>query len=252
MPTTRITGPAAVLGATLGAAALIAGGLLAASTTSGGATAHRTTARAVDPAGFDHPRANAYFPLVPGTVSRYRGSDEGERFRERVVVTHRTKLIEGVRTTVVRDVLRRADGSLAEKTRDWYAADNDGRVWYFGERTATYDRRGHVLSREGSWQAGVDGAVAGTIMPPDPRPTDAFRQEFYRRHAEDQAWIVQRNAVTTVPYGHLRHVVRSFEWSRLEPDVTSEKLYGRGLGIVRERDVAGGEERFVLVSVRHR
>ena len=44
---------------------------------------------------------------------------------------------------------------------------------------------------------------------------------------------------------------RSFEWTRLEPDVLSMKFYGRGLGIVSERDVAGGTEIFRLVSVTH-
>jgi len=158
-------------------------------------------------------------------------------------------VIQGVRTTVVRDVLRRADGSLAEKTEDWYAPDNHGNVWYFGEKTATYDENGHLESREGSWQAGVDGAVAGTIMPAGPEPTDAYRQELYRGHAEDQAWIVEGGITTTVPYGKVRHVVRTFEWTRLERKVLSEKLYAPGLGIVRERDLAGGNETFVLVSV---
>jgi hypothetical protein len=203
------------------------------------------------PAQFDHPRANPYFPLRPGTVSRYRGSEDGEHFREKVTVTFRTRTIQGVTTTAVRDVLRRADGTLAERTTDWYAADDGGNVWYFGERTATYDEQGHLDSREGSWQAGVDGAVAGTVMPADPKPTDAYRQEYLRRHAEDQAWIVQRNGRVRVPYGHLAHVVRTFEWTRLEPRVVSEKIYAPGLGIVRERDVAGGNERFALVSVRH-
>ena len=199
---------------------------------------------------FNHPQPNPYFPLRPGTIARYRGTEDGERFRETVTVTRRTKTILGVRTTVVRDVLRHRDGSLAEKTVDWYAADNDGNVWYFGENTATYED-GQLDSREGSWQAGVDGAVPGTIMPADPRPTDAYRQEFLRGHAEDQAWIVQRNAVVRVPYGKLRHVVRSFEWTRLEPRVLSAKFYAPGLGIVRERDVAGGNETFELVWVRH-
>jgi len=212
-----------------------------------GGTAVPTASTAVG-ARFDHPQANPYFPLRPGTVARYRGSEDGERFREVVRVTSRTKVILGVRTTVVRDVLRRADGTLAERTSDWYAADNDGNVWYFGERTATYDEHGQLESREGSWQAGVHGAVAGTIMPADPRPTDAYRQEYLKGHAEDQAWVVQHNARVRVPYGHLRHVVRTFEWSRLEPHVVSVKFYGRGLGIVRERDVAGGNEVFVLVS----
>ena len=55
-----------------------------------------------------------------------------------------------------------------------------------------------------------------------------------------------------MPYGTLHGVVRTFEWSRLEKDVVSTKLYAEGLGIVRERDVAGGDELFVLVSVHHR
>jgi hypothetical protein len=206
-------------------------------------------AGAVDPADFTSPVANPYFPLVAGKVFRYRGTEDGEHFRERVTITHDTKTILGVETTVVRDVLRRADGSLAEKTHDWYADDNAGNVWYFGERTATYDRHGHVQSREGSWQAGVNGATAGTIMPADPHPTDAYRQELYRGHAEDQAWIVQRGFRVRVPYRTVKHVVRSFEWTRLESDVISMKLYAPGLGIVMEHDVAGGNERFVLVGV---
>jgi hypothetical protein len=236
---------------TLAASVAVLGAISAAAASSGGpsATVPRAT---VDPSRFDSPQQNRYFPLRPGTVSRYRGTEDGDTYRERVLVTHRTKVIQGVTTTVVSDILRRADGSPAEKTRDWYAADDDGNVWYFGESTSTFDRRGHVESREGSWQAGVDGAVAGTIMPADPRPTAAYRQELYRGHAEDQAWIVQRNASTHVPYGTLRHLVRSFEWTRLEQDVLSLKLYAPGLGIVREKDMSGGDESFVLLSVHHR
>ena len=219
---------------------------------SGGGPATSAPESAVKPGQFDNPKQNRYFPLQPGTVSRYRGTDDGDRYHERVRVTHRTKRIQGVTTTVVSDVLRRADGSLAEKTRDWYAPDNAGNVWYFGEATATYDERGQLESREGSWRAGVDGAVAGKIMPANPRPTNAYRQEYDPGHAEDQAWIVQRNTHTTVPYGTLHHVVRSFEWTRLEKKVLSLKLYAPGLGIVREKDMSGGNEKFVLVSVHHR
>jgi hypothetical protein len=200
---------------------------------------------------FDHPRQNRYFPLKPGMVTRFTGTDEGEQFVEKVKVTHHKKTILGVRATVVRDVLRRSDGSLAEKTHDWYAADNDGNVWYFGERTATYDDQGKLDSREGSWKAGRRGAVAGLIMPHHPKATDAYRQEFFKGHAEDQAWIVQRHATVTVPLGTFHNVVRSFEWSKLEKGVVSVKLYARGLGIVREKDLVGGSEVFDLTSVRH-
>lgn len=245
MKTTKL---AALTAAT---AAVLAGGSLLANSPStrpvGADTAE--AAPAVNPAHFNHPQQNRYFPLEVGTVFRYRGVDEGERLREVVTVTARKKTVEGVRTTVVRDVVRSTDGALVEKTHDWYAADDDGNVWYFGEATATYDEQGDVESREGSWQAGVDGAVAGVIMPADPRPTDAYRQELYRGQAEDQAWIVQRHFSVEVPYGKVRDVVRSFEWSRLEPGVMSTKLYGPGLGIIRERDISGGNESFELVSV---
>jgi hypothetical protein len=208
-------------------------------------------ASGIDPGDFSAPVANPYFPLKPGTILHYRGSEDGQRFRERVTVTDFTKMILGVKTTVILDVLRRADGTVAEKTHDWYADDNAGNVWYFGEQTATYDRKGNVRSREGSWEAGVHGAVAGTIMPADPRPTDAYRQEFLAGHAEDQAWIVQRGFHVSVPYKSLDRIVKSFEWTKLEPHVISMKLYAPGLGIVMERDVAGGTERFELVNVSH-
>src|SRR4051812_16515877 len=188
--------------------------------------AHSTQAvRALDPGDFQHPAANIYFPLRPGTVFRYRGSDERQHFTERLAVTHRKKTIQGVQTRVISDVLRRADGSLAEKTSDWYAADNKGNAWYFGENTATYKPNGQVESREGSWQAGVHGAVAGLIMPANPGPTDAYRQEYWRDHAEDQAWIVARHGHVVTPYGKLAHIVRSYEWSRLEKGVISVKFY---------------------------
>lgn len=232
----------------------LAAGLAASALIGAGAAGSASTPRAavtggVDPASFTAPRHNPYFPLTPGLTTRLRGSEDGERFRERVMVTARTKLIQGVRTTVVRDVVRRSDGTVAERTVDWYANDNAGNVWYFGESTATYDEHGNLESREGSWKAGVDGAVAGLIMPANPKPTDAYRQEFLRGEAEDQAWIVSRGVRMRVPAGRFTHVVRTFEWTRLEPRVVSVKFYARGVGIIAERDVAGGNERFVLVSV---
>lgn len=215
----------------------------------GAGSAASAPADAIRPSHFNHPQANPYFPVQPGMVLRYRGTDGAEKFRERVTITHKTRVIEGIKATVVHDVLRRDDGTIAEATHDWYADDNNGNVWYLGEATATYDRSGKVESREGSWQAGVNGAVAGLIMPADPRPTDAYRQEYWRGHAEDQAWIVQNNATRQVPLGTFHHVVRSYEWSRLEKRNVSVKFYARGLGIVSEHDIAGGTENFKLVSV---
>lgn len=246
--TKRLTVVAAVLA--LAGAAIVELGMSGAG--AAGSHSQQVSAReagTIDPANFSNPQPNPYYPLTPGLVTKYRGTDDGRHYRERVTITHQHKVIEGVRARVSRDVLRRADGTIAEKTFDWYANDNTGNVWYLGEDTATYDRSGRLKSRAGSWQAGVDGAVAGLIMPADPRPTDAYRQEYRKGSAEDQAWVVQRHDKVRVPYGTVRDVVRTYEWSRLEPGVVSVKLYGPHLGIVKERDVAGGTEKFWLVSV---
>jgi hypothetical protein len=202
-----------------------------------------------DPANFTRPVTNVYFPLTPGLVTRLHGRDEDESFVEKVRVTHRVKPIAGVTATVVRDVVRRSDGVVAETTDDWYANDNQGNVWYLGEDTATYDEHGNLQDREGSWEAGKAGAQPGIIMPADPRPSHADFMEYSRGVAEDQAWVVQRRTRVHTPGGRFTDVVRTFEWGRLEPNVISQKFYAAGLGIVEEQDVAGGgNEHFWVVS----
>ena len=213
-------------------------------------TMHGARAGSVDPADFNAPVANPYYPLEPGTTNVYRGTKDGEGVTTRTTVTHRTKAIQGVTVTVVRDVARHR-GHLIEKTSDWYAADNQGNVWYFGEKTATYAPDGHVTSTEGSWKAGVDGAVAGIIMVANPRPPVSYGQEFYPGHAEDQAWVVQRGGSLTIPYGHVHNVLQTFEWTRLEPGVIDQKEYAPGVGIVLEAGRTGAPETSTLVRVVH-
>ena len=225
------------------AAALVAAGVFA-------IPAAPPAVASINPADFSSPVANPYFPLKPGTVFVYRGSEGIQHLIEHLRVTHHTKRIEGVKTIVISDVLY-GNGRLNEATHDYYADDNNGSTWYFGEKTATYDRHGHVKSREGSWLAGRNGGEAGIIMAAHPKPTDAYRQEFLKGHAEDQAWIVANHEHARVPYGRVNDVVRSYEWTRLEPNVVSLKLYAPHLGIVMEKDVAGGQEFMQLVAVHH-
>ena len=105
---------------------------------------------------------NPYFPLEPGTRWVYRGygSEAGEKIVVRVL--DRTRQIEGITATVVRDVVTE-HGTLIEDTFDWYAQDDRGNVWYLGEATRAFDDDGTV-STAGSWEAGVDGAEAGIQM----------------------------------------------------------------------------------------
>ena len=191
----------------------------------------------------DNPR----FPLKPGSRWHYRGVDEGGRFTDKMHVTHRTKRIEGVRTTVVHDVVLK-HGKPREVTDDWYAQDRDGNVWYFGENTKELDRHGHVTSREGSFKAGRDGARPGVLFPGHPRVGTTARQEYYKGHAEDHFKVLDRNARVSVPYVSSHHAVKTKEWTPLEPGILEHKYYVRGVGDVKEVTVKGPKERLRLVS----
>jgi hypothetical protein len=205
-----------------------------------------------DPSRFTHPVQNPWFPLRPGTVYTYRGEDEGTPARDVLRVTHATKTILGVRCTVVDDRVYK-NGGLAERTTDWYAMDRDGTVWYFGERTATLDpRTGRVKSTDGSFQAGVDGARAGIYMPGHPRVGQTGTQEYYKGHAEDHFTIASFSTHVSTPAASSRHALLTREFTPLEPGVLDHKIYVRGVGTVREVTVKGGDERYELVSVRHR
>jgi hypothetical protein len=194
---------------------------------------------------------NPWFPLRPGTVDLYRGVKDGQPSRDVFHVTARTKTIEGVRCTVVRDRLY-LRGRPEERTEDWYAQDEAGDVWYFGEATAELNRDGSVRTTEGSWQAGVDGARAGVFMPAHPHPGQSGLQEFYEGHAEDHFRVLSLSARVHTPAASSRRALLTREWTPLEPGVVDHKLYVRGIGTVLEQTVEGGDERNELVAVKHR
>jgi hypothetical protein len=194
---------------------------------------------------------NPWFPLKPGTVLVYEGVKDGKPGRDVMAVTHRTKVIAGARCVVVHDRLY-LRGRLAERTSDFYAQDRRGNVWYFGEATAELDVHGRVTSREGSWRAGLDGARAGIFMPAHPRVGQRFAQEHYPGHAEDRFAVVSLDARLTVPYGSFTHLLRTKEWTPLEPGVLDAKFYARGIGQVVEQTLRGGDEHFALVAIHRR
>src|SRR6476620_7158102 len=91
---------------------------------------------------------NVWFPLRPGSRYVYTGVKDGKRARDVVLVTHRTRRINGVPCVAVSDRLY-LRGRLEERTTDWYSQDAKGNVWYFGENTAELDARGQATSTEG-------------------------------------------------------------------------------------------------------
>ena len=203
----------------------------------------------LDPAGFTTRITNAWWPMRPGSRWVFRETDSaGAKQRVVVTVTSRTKLIaNGVRARVVHDVVTE-DGAPVEVTDDWYAQDRCGNVWYLGEDTKEYEN-GRVVSTEGSFEAGVDGAQAGVIMPAKPRVGLRYRQEHYEGEAEDRAEVLSLREQVEVPAGHFRRgrVLMTRDLDPLSPKVLEYKFYARGIGPVLAVSVSGGSDREELV-----
>lgn len=197
----------------------------------------------IDPSDFTTSIDNPFMPLVPGTRFVYEGAAE----RIVVDVTHETRVVMGVTTVVVRDQAFR-NGALIEDTFDWFAQDDAGNVWYFGEATTAVSN-GVAGSTRGSWEAGVDGAQPGIVMLAAPVVGDTYRQEYLAGEAEDEARIVDLDESVTVPAGSYRGVLLTEDFTPLEPGRAEHKLYARGVGLVEER-VAGGRTEVSLIEVR--
>lgn len=184
----------------------------------------------IDPARFTHSTVidNPYFPLRPGTTFVYEGATEEGFEHVEFSVTHVTRVILGVTCVEVHDV-RFLDGAVREDTRDWFAQDDAGNVWYFGENTAIVDR-GLPVDLAGTWTAGVDGAQPGLIMEARPAIGDFYRQEFLLGEAEDLAEVKSLTDSVTVPYGSFTNCLRNEESAPLAPGDVSQKFYAAGVG----------------------
>ena len=175
----------------------------------------------IDPANFTTVIDNQYWPMKPGSVWTYRETDaEGKVATVVVTVTSDTKQILGVETVVVHDVLTE-DGQVREDTFDWYAQDLDGNIWYFGEDTKEFTDNG--VDTAGSWEAGVDGALPGVIVPADPVPGLAYRQEYLAGEAEDRAIVLSVDEWVEVAAGLYQDVLLTKEFTPVEPDVLEYK-----------------------------
>lgn len=200
----------------------------------------------IDPADFVAVIDNTYFPRIPGARYIYEGQTAEGLERIEIEVLAEPREVMGVPTTVVRDTVY-LDGVLVEDTFDWFAQDGDGNVWYFGEEVANYEN-GVLADHDGSWEAGVDGALPGIVMYADPATHvgETFRQEYYAGEAEDMAKVLSTTEQITVPFGSFENVVQTEDWTPLEPGLREQKYYAPGVGVIKEVNLTTGNDIVLL------
>ncbi len=208
-----------------------------------------TYAPIIDPADFVVTIDNPYMPLIPGTTLIYDGITEKGTEHNEVYVTSKKRIVLGVTCIVVQDTVL-VGGVLEEQTLDWYAQDRQGNVWYFGEDSKDYEN-GAVVSTQGSWEAGVDGALPGIIMKANPTVGETYRQEYYKGEAEDWATVLSLTESVSIPFGSYSEMLLTNEWSALDvPPIYEHKYYAKGVGFVMTKYLEGGFE-LKLTEIRH-
>jgi hypothetical protein len=201
----------------------------------------------INPSNFNNEVTNPYFPL--DAAKTYTYSSQTSDGLETVVVTVlvNPRVVSGVNCTVVRDVVR-LDGVVIEDTYDWYAQDDEGNVWYFGEDVTNYEN-GVLTDKEGSFEAGVNGAKPGIIMMTNPVIELPYRQEYYFNVAEDWGKVVAKGLTVTTTYGTFTNCIKTADWNALEPDAPLEyKYYAPGIGMIKE-EMVGTSEVLELISI---
>ena len=185
---------------------------------------------------------NPYYPRMVGMRWIYSGETAEGLERIIVEVLPDTREIMGVTTTQVQDIVY-VDGEVVEDTIDFYAQDNAGNVWYMGEAVKNYED-GVLVDTDGSWIAGVDGALPGIIMYADPASHigESYYSEYYIGEAEDAVILLTMTATVASSSGEYENVIMTYDFTPLEPDTAHEvKYYADGIGTIKEVDLTTGE-----------
>ena len=177
---------------------------------------------------------NPWFPLRVGQVRTYQRHESRTTYVERVVVTDRTRVVDGVRTRVVTDVLLDPARRVVRSVELYYAQDRAGNVWSFGT--------------SGAWEAGSGGALAGLVMPAHPRLGDGFVVDSGPGTGEDRAEVLAVDAQREVPAGAFDDLVEVEGTTPRQAGLVRRAYYAPGVGLVYQETVAGGTELVELTS----
>ena len=180
---------------------------------------------------------NEWVAMQPGAKWVYEGTaldDGGNKIDRRIefAVTDLTKEIEGVRTVVawIEDF---TDGDLGEKEVAFFAQDDSGNVWYFGEHPEDYEN-GQFIEAP-TWIAGFQDAKPGIVMMAQPQ---LGMPNIYQGWGPEVGWsdygrVEQVGQDVCVPVDCYKNVLMNAEASLAEPGAFQLKYYAPGVGEVK-------------------
>jgi hypothetical protein len=207
---------------------------------------------------FSQPLAvdNPMFSLAVGTQFNYQGKivQDGEAKPHSVTftVTDVSKVVDGVQTVVAwdRDFL---EGKLQEQELAFFAQDDQGNVWNFGEYPEEYEN-GKFTGAPSTWIRGVDGAYGGIHMLSQPRTGMKYREGLVPAIEFDDVSVVARTGQQTCRAGTCyRQVLVVDETSPNDPTSGHQiKYYSPPTGLIQVAARGGDSQEFLtLTSVRH-
>jgi hypothetical protein len=232
------------------AALLLATGLAACG--DGGGDAGGSTDPGVDVDTLSPVIDNPYVAYAQVSRAVFEGTevdeDTGEAVSIRVVSepSGDTTIVGGAQAAIV-EVTDSEDGTVVERTDDYYAQGTDGVVFYMGESVDDIEN-GVVVGHEGQWEAGVEGARAGVFMPADPAVGDVFEQERAPGVAEDRSTVLRTGLVVRVPAGTFDNCIKTEDLDPIS-EVTELKFYCPDIGLVREKYPVGGSLNLVKFAI---
>ena len=176
--------------------------------------------------------SNPYFILEPGYVLEFAGGDE----KLAITVLDETVEVDGVEARVVEE--REWEGDeLIEVSRNFFAiSKKTNSVYYFGEDVDVY-KDGKVVSHDGAWRSGENGAVFGLMIPGTPILGGMYYQEIAPEVAMDRAEIHSLTDTLDTPAGKFENCLTTIETTPLEPGAKEAKVYAPGVGLIRDADL---------------
>ena len=219
---------------------------------------HQATEKDFDVSHFSEQSANVtnkFLPIQPGTTFTLTGTANrgggGNSHQVIFTVTELTKMVNGVRTQVLwdRDI---QEGVLAEEELAFWAQDDFGNAWLFGEYPE--EHAGTTVTAPSTWLAGIQEATAGILMRVNPKVNTSQYEQGNGPAVGflDLAKVFAENQSTAVPTGTYQGVLVVDEWdpNQQPADGHQYKYHAPGVGIIQV--TARGEEQETLVATEHR